>query len=243
MIVMPIIALSEDIGILAREPGWLNNVALDAFVKQLRLSSLLWLAHRNLLRGDHAAHLAGRIVEVSRKNCLCRTDNHAGRFDLVFYSVGTEVTFGGGVGVGIDIEGVVGAGLHASFTANTSFVVEVYDSIRTAVESAGRTNLNAGGRIAVVTSHHAEMAAGMRKFALFDVFDPGAKHPNGHLVFLFACHGTGVTANTSILIDDESVAHREVLESVSVLLYMNSFLVGELIVVKNMKTLTVMTLI
>jgi hypothetical protein len=88
-------------------------------------------------------------------------------------------------------------------------VVEVYDSIGAAVESVGGTNLSAGGRIAVVTSHHAEVAAGVRKFALLDVFHPGAKHSNGHLVLLFARHGTGVTANTSILINYKSVAHEK----------------------------------
>jgi hypothetical protein len=119
----------------------------------------------------------------------------------------TEIAFGCGIVIGINIEGIVRAGLHTSFAANTSPVVEVYDSIRTAVESVGGTNLDAGSSVAVVTSHHAEVAAGVRKFALFDVFHPGAKDSNGHLVFLFARHGTGVTANTSILIDNESVAH------------------------------------
>jgi hypothetical protein len=121
--------------------------------------------------------------------------------------VSTEVAFGGGVGVGIDIEGVIRAGLHASLAADTSLVVEVYDSIRAAVESVGGTNLSAGGRITVVTSHHAEVAAGVRKFTFFNIFHPGAKHSNRHLVLLFARHGTGVTANTSILINYKSVAH------------------------------------
>jgi hypothetical protein len=121
--------------------------------------------------------------------------------------MGTEVTFGGGVGVGVDVESVVRAGLHASFAANASLVVEIDDSIRTAIESVGGANLSAGGRIAVVTSHYAEVAAGVRECAFLDVFHPGAKNPNGHLVFLFARHSTSVTANTSILIDNESVAH------------------------------------
>jgi hypothetical protein len=51
------------------------------------------------------------------------------------------------------------------------------------------------------------MAAGVRKFTFFDVFHPGAKNSNRHLVFLFARHGTGVTADTSVLINYKSVAH------------------------------------
>jgi len=97
--------------------------------------------------------------------------------------------------------------LHAALAANTSTIVKIYDSIRTAVKSVGGTNLDAGCRVAVVTSHHAKVAAGMRKFTLLDVLDPGAKDPDRNLVFLFARHGTGVTANTSVLVNDKAVAH------------------------------------
>src|SRR2546423_12117043 len=125
MIAVPIISLlGKDIGVLARKPFRLNYIALDPFVKQFRLGPLLRLAYRNFLRGDNPAHCAGWIVEVSGKDCLRRTDNHTSRFDLILYPVGTEVTFGGGVGVGVDIEGVVRAGLHGSFSAHTSPGVE-----------------------------------------------------------------------------------------------------------------------
>jgi hypothetical protein len=61
----------------------------------------------------------------------------------------------------------------------------------------------------MVTSHHPEMAAGVRKFTLFHVLDPGAEHTQRNLVLLFARHGTGVTANTSVLIDNKAVTHDE----------------------------------
>jgi len=97
--------------------------------------------------------------------------------------------------------------LHAAFAANTSTIIKIYDSIRTAVEGFGGTNLDAGSRVAVITSHHAEVAAGVRKFTFLDVLHPGAKDPNRNLMFLFARHRTGVTSNTSVLVNNKAVTH------------------------------------
>jgi len=97
--------------------------------------------------------------------------------------------------------------LHAAFAANTSRIIKIYDSIRAAVKSMGGTNLDAGGRIAVITSHDAEVAAGVRELAFLNILHPGAKDTDRHLVFLFARHRTGVTANTSVLINYKAVAH------------------------------------
>jgi len=121
----------------------------------------------------------------------------------------TEVAFGCSVGTGIDIERIVRAGLHAALASNTASIVEVYDSIRTAEEGVGGANLYAGSIVTVVTSHHAEMTAGVREFTFLDVLDPGAEYPHWNLMLLFARHRTGVTADTSVLIDDESVAHKK----------------------------------
>jgi hypothetical protein len=128
--------------------------------------------------------------------------------------MGAEVAFGGCIVVGIYVEGIVRAGLHTALAADTSLVVKIDDSIRTAVEGFGGADGYAGSRIAVVTSHHAEVAPGMRIYTFLDVLDPGAKHAHRNLVLLFTGYRTGVTANTSVLIDDESIAH-EVLYSSS----------------------------
>jgi hypothetical protein len=59
----------------------------------------------------------------------------------------------------------------------------------------------------VITSHYAEVAAGVGKLALLNVLDPGAKYAKRYPVFFFARHSAGVTANTSVLVDNESVSH------------------------------------
>jgi hypothetical protein len=120
----------------------------------------------------------------------------------------TEVALGRGVVVGIDIECIVGAGLHAAFATDTAAIVEIYDSIRTAEERVGGTNLDAGSVVAVVTSHHAEVAPGLGELAGLHVFDPGSEDSDGDLVFLLARHCAGVAADASILVNNEPVAHK-----------------------------------
>src|SRR5262249_9515877 len=118
-----------------------------------------------------------------------------------------EIALGRRVAAGIDVQRVVRASLHTALAANTALMVEVDDSVGAPVEGFGRTDGNAGGRIAVVTSHHAEMAAGVGGLAFLYVLHPGAKHAQRNLVLFLACHGAGMTANTSVLIDYKAVAH------------------------------------
>jgi len=97
--------------------------------------------------------------------------------------------------------------LHAALAANTSLIVKVDDSVGTPVESFSGADGDARGRIAVVTSHYAEVAAGVRVLALLHVLHPGAKDAHGHLVLFLARDSAGVAANAPVLINYEAVAH------------------------------------
>jgi hypothetical protein len=121
----------------------------------------------------------------------------------------TEIALGRGVVVGIDIERIVGAGLHAAFATDTAAIVEIYDSIRTAEERVRGANFDAGRVVAVVTSHHAEVSPGLGELAGLHVFHPGSEDSDGDLVFFLAGNRTGVAADTSILVDNEPVAHKK----------------------------------
>jgi hypothetical protein len=118
-----------------------------------------------------------------------------------------EVALSRGVVIGIDVESIVRASLHARFATNAAPVVEIHDSIGAPVERASRTNFRARRVIAVIASHHPEVPRRMREFALLDMLDPGAKYAHRHLVFFFARDRAGVTPNATVLIDDESVSH------------------------------------
>jgi hypothetical protein len=57
----------------------------------------------------------------------------------------------------------------------------------------------------MVATHHAEMAAGVRKLTLFDVLDPGAEDAERNIVLFLAGDRARVTADTAIMIDYEAV--------------------------------------
>ena len=147
------------------------------------------------------------LSQIARENGLRRADDHTRRFKAHLDPMRAEITFGRSVAVGIDIEGIVRTSLHASFATNAAPVVEINDTVRAAIQRASRTNYCAWRIVAVVAPHDPEVARGVREFALFDVLDPGPEYSDGHLMFLFARDRAGVTPDTPVLIDDESVAH------------------------------------
>src|SRR5260370_37045054 len=117
------------------------------------------------------------MLQTPGKNCLRGADDDASRLQLGFHAVSAEVAFGGGVEIGIDVEGVIGAGLHATLAADTSLIVKIDDSVGASVEGVGGADGNAGSFVTVVTSQHAEMAAAIGKLTLFHLLIPSAKTP------------------------------------------------------------------
>jgi hypothetical protein len=121
--------------------------------------------------------------------------------------MGAEIALGRGIVVGIDVKSIVRTGLHASLATDAAPVVEIDDTVCPSIKRAGGTDFRTRRVIAVVASHHPEVARSVGELALFNMLYPGPKHANRHLVFLFARDGAGVTANTSVLIDHKSVSH------------------------------------
>jgi hypothetical protein len=115
-----------------------------------------------------------------------------------------EVAFRRRVVIGVDVERIVGTGLHAALAADAARVVEVHDAIVAAEQRRGRADFNARSRIAVIAPQHCKMTAGVGKAALFHVLDPGAENAYRDFVLLFTCNRAGMAADTSILIDDKT---------------------------------------
>ena len=112
-----------------------------------------------------------------------------------------EVALGCSVGIRVEIESIVWTRLHARFASDAAGVVKIDDAVVAAEQCSRRTYFNAGRIVAVIAPHHAEVAAGMRKLAFFDVFDPGAKNPNRNLVLFLTRDRARVAPNTAIVID------------------------------------------
>ena len=180
---------------------------LRAEIVELGPRALLRLAHLRLLRGDQPRDRAVRIVEIARHDGLDRAHHHARRLEAALHAVGAVVALGRGLGLGVDVERVVGARLHARLAADAAVPVEVHDAVGPAIERHRRADRHAGRVVAVVAAHHAEVAPGVREHALLDVLHPRAVHPQRDLVLLLAGHRAGVTADALALIDDEAVSH------------------------------------
>lgn len=61
----------------------------------------------------------------------------------------------------------------------------------------------------MVATHDSEVPTGVRELALLDVLYPGAKHADRNVVLFLASHSTGVTPDTSILIEYKAIAHED----------------------------------
>src|SRR4029077_509546 len=112
-----------------------------------------------------------------------------------FNLVSAKIAFGRRVVVGVDVESIVWAGLHAGLATDAAPVVEIDDAVGTPIEGRGGTDLDAWSIIAMIATHDPEVAGGIGKLALLDVLYPSAKYTNWHLVLFLAGDAAGMTSN------------------------------------------------
>src|SRR3989442_921333 len=151
--------------------------------------------------------MRGWIVQVSGNDCLDRADDHACRLELRLDSVRAEVALLCGVGVWIDVQRVVGAGLHARLAADAAVAVEIDDAVIASEQRSHRTDRNARRVVAMIAPEHREEAPSVGILALLDVLDPSAKCADGNFVFGLAGDRAGVAADAPAMVDDEAVFH------------------------------------
>jgi hypothetical protein len=132
------------------------------------------------------------------------------------------MAFGRRVGFWINIDGVVGTGLHAGFAADTHLRIELDDAVGTLVHGRNRADAHARGVSTVVAACHLKMAASIGKRAFFDVFNPGAIDPQRNLIFGFAGRAAGVTANAGAIIYNKAIIHAGLLARTMICLQVNS---------------------
>src|SRR5579863_2538383 len=118
-----------------------------------------------------------------------------------------EMAFRCGTFVGIDVNGIVRAGLHAGLASNTSLGTEVDDTVFALIHRGDGADRDTGRILAMIAAGDLKDAAGIGERSLFDVLHPGAVHREGDVVLGLAGNGAGVTSDALAIIDDESVAH------------------------------------
>ena len=159
------------------------------------------------VRAPAVARSLRRIVEISGDDRVLGTDDDAGRLEPDFGAMRAEVALGGGAVVGIDVNGVVRARLHASFATDAALGVEIDDAVFALVHRGHRADRHAGRILAMIAARDLKDAASVGECSLLDVLDPGAIHGQGDVVLGLAGDSAGVTADALAVIDDESVSH------------------------------------
>jgi hypothetical protein len=124
-----------------------------------------------------------------------------------FNPVAAEIALGCGIGIGIDIERIVGTGLHACFTADADIRIEIDNAIVALVQRRHRTDRYTRRVLAMVTAQHGKIALRIGEFPLLHVFDPGAVHPEWHLMFFLTRHTAGVATDAFAVVNEKTEFH------------------------------------
>jgi hypothetical protein len=93
--------------------------------------------------------------------------------------------------------------------SDAAVAVEIDDAVVAAKQCSRRTYFNAGCVVAMVATHHAEMAAGVRKLTFFNVLDPGAEDPERDVMLFLAGDRARMTPDAAVVIDNEAVPQFE----------------------------------
>lgn len=116
----------------------------------------------------------------------------------------TVVALGSSMRLRIDVQRIIGTGLHASLAANAAPVIKVNNPILAAIQRRDGTNLDAGSIVTMVATHHREKSPGIGEFTLLDILHPSPIDADWNVVLRLACHRAGVAADTAAIVDDET---------------------------------------
>lgn len=114
------------------------------------------------------------------------------------------MAFGCCVRLRIDVNGVVGAGLHACLAADADARIELDDSVFPLVHGAYGADMNAWRVRTVVAACDLEKPASVWESTFFCVLNPGPIYTQGNFIFRFTCSRAGVAADTFTIVNDKS---------------------------------------
>ena len=105
----------------------------------------------------------------------------------------------------MNVDGIVGAGLHAGLAADAAAGVKVDDGILAHGQTGRWANLYARCIRTVIASQDMESPLGPGVNPFFEVLDPGLVDADGIGMLRLACNGAGVATDTAAVVDDESI--------------------------------------
>ena len=169
--------------------------------------ALLGSANFGVVVGDDLRRFGIGIIEIAGNDRLHRADDDTGRFQSLFDSVGAEVAFLDGAEIIVEIQRIVGAGLHTCPATDARVAIDVDNSIRAFFKRIDGTDRDAGRVGTLVATKHREVSADIRELADLRVLDRRPEVTDRNVVLGFAGDRASVTANAPRLIDNETVLH------------------------------------
>jgi hypothetical protein len=116
-----------------------------------------------------------------------------------------EMTLCSGICLGIQINRVVWAGLHARLAPDANGRIELDNAVIALIHCVDRTDAHAGWVGAMVATRYLKTATHIGILARLNIFDPCAIHAERHLILGFARGTTGVTSDALALVNKKPV--------------------------------------
>ncbi len=168
---------------------------------------MLGAANFGVVVGDDLRRFGVGIIEIAGNDRLHGADDDTGRFEPVFDSVGAEVAFLNGAEVIVEVQRIVGAGLHTRPATDAGVAIDIDNSIRAFLERIDGTDRDAGRVGTLVAPKYGKVSANIRELTELGILDRGPEVADRNVVLSFASHCAGVAADAPRLIDDESKLH------------------------------------
>ena len=197
-----LLAPHEDAALRPSRRQRVEGRLVGAAVEQLGPRLLLRPADGDRLAANHVSHPRVGVLEVADQDGLGGTDHDAGRLEADVEPMRAEVALFGRVVLGVDEDGVVGAGGDAGLAADADRLVEVDDAVAARVHGRGGAGVGAGRVGALVAARHLEGAPRLGEDPDVDILDVGAGDGQRHLVLRLARRGAGMAADTALVVDD-----------------------------------------
>ena len=194
-----------------RGSGGIECRLIGSLVEDLWFGVLLGRSNGHIVAADQLADLRRRVVEIPDDDRFGRAHDLTRRFEVLLQPVVAHVALVRGVRFWVDVERVVGASVHARLAANAIVVLEVNDAVVRTEQRRCRADGHAWRIVALVASHHIELAGDIGERTGLDVLHPRSIDAERHVVLTLASNGARMASNAVIAVEQESeTRHRSI---------------------------------
>ncbi len=182
---------------------------VSAEVVNVGACALLRSANFGVVVGNELRRFGIGIIEITGNDRLHRADDDTGRFESLFDSVGAEVAFLYRAEIIVEIQRIVGTGLHTCAATDAGVAIDVDNSIRAFLKRVDGTDRDAGRVGTLVTPKYGKVPADIGELTELGVLDRRPEVADRNVVLGLASDGAGVAADAPRLIDDEAILHSD----------------------------------